>query len=274
MIQLNLLSNSNKISDLKKAYLKTLIAPLDGYWQAAIIDPAPHWEMLVNGRCAGYFAASYDKRLLQFYVADDFLQQVGKLFATVIGSEWVETAVASTIDPVALSLCLDVQKQVSVSTYLFQDLRRGRQDLPVYLEAEFRLSTLQDLDILLDFHGRNNEFEDTDAIESNFGNHRNYVLSLIEQKQSFGLYNREELLGTGEYRINKNQPPFADIGMIVDRKYRRQGIGAWILTQLKAYCYSQNTVPICSCAVENIVSRKTIEKAGFVSHHRIVDIQF
>jgi predicted acetyltransferase len=270
MIELARLDNTAGIGRMKRAYLDSLTAPLDGYWQAAIIDPAPHWKMVVNGRTLGYFAADDQKRLLQFYATE----RAADLFAAVIASEGVATAVAGTNDPAFLSLCLDVQKQVSVNTYLFHDARRVEPGLPVYPKADFRLSVAGDLERLVAFYGRNDEFSDAEAIESNFGDQVNYVQSLIANQQSFGLYDGQTLLGIGECRISANQPPYADVGMIVDKSHRRRGVGTAILARLKAYCYSQNTVPICSCAVENIASHKTIEKAGFVARHRILDIRF
>lgn len=258
------------IKEMKRAYLASLVAPLDGYWQAAIIDPAPHWKMVMDGRTVGYFAADDQKRLLQFCA----VEQADALFVAVIESKWVETAVAGTNDPLFLSLCLDRQAAVTANTYLFHDARQVTPSLPAYPEAEFRLSVAQDLERLLAFYGRNDEFSDPDAIESNFGGQHDYVQSLIANRQSFGLYDGETLLGIGECRVSASQPPYADIGMIVDREHRRRGVGTAILARLKAHCYHQDNIPICSCAAANIVSRKTIEKAGFVADHRMLDIRF
>ncbi len=270
MLDFILLDDLTAVQAMKQAYLESLVAPLDGYWQAAIIDPAPHWKMVVDGRSLGYFAADDQKRLLQFYATE----RAADLFTAVIESERVATAVAGTNDPAFLSLCLDVQKRVTVNTYLFHDTRRAAPELPAYPQAEFRLSVMDDVERLLAFYGRNDEFSDAEAIESNFGDQVNYVQSLIANQQSFGPYDCDALLGIGEYRRSASQPPYADIGMIVDREHRRHGVGAFILARLKAHCASQNAVPICSCAADNIASRKTIEKTGFVTHHRIVDVIF
>lgn len=267
-IELVRLDSLATIQAMKQAYLDSLVAPLDGYWQAAIIDPAPHWALVVDGRSLGYFAADDQKRLLQFYATE----QASYLFAAVIASEWVATAVAGTNDPAFLSLCLDAQKQVSVNAYLFHDAHQVEPDLPAYPKAKFRLSVMDDLEELLVFYGRNDEFSDADAIESNFGSQREFVQSLIANRQTFGLYNGNTLLGVGEVRRSASQPAYADIGMIVDKSHRRRGVGTSILARLKAHCASQNTIPICSCAADNIASRKTIEKAGFVAHHRMIDI--
>lgn len=269
MIMLERVNQLEEIAAWKQAYLQSLVAPLDGYWQAAIIDPAPHWLIIMNGRTLGYFAADAPKRLLQFYA----VEKAAELFASVIESEWVETAVAGTNDPAFLSLCLDRQKQVSVNTYLFQDMRRVTPDLPAYPHAKFRPSETQDLERLLAFYGRNDEFADPAAIDA-LGGQRDFVQSLIANQQSFVLEDGAALLGVGECRISASQPPYADVGMIVDKDYRRRGVGTAVLAHLKAHCYRQNLKPICSCAAANIASRKTIEKAGFTARHRILHVEF
>ncbi len=50
MITFKQAANIDALTDWKRACLQTLVAPLDGYWQTAIIDPAPHYLILVNGR--------------------------------------------------------------------------------------------------------------------------------------------------------------------------------------------------------------------------------
>ena len=270
MISFEKIASLDAIADWKRAYLQTLIAPLDGYWKTAVIDRAPHYIIIVNGRALGYLAADDQTRLLQFYA----VEKAAELFAAVIGSEWVETAVASTIDPAVLSLCLDVQKSVSVNTYLFHDEYAVAPPLPAYPQAQFRLATEADLAPLVRFYGRNDEYEDTAAITDLFESHRNYVKQLIKHQQSFLLIDGDTILGIGECRVSQSQPPYADIGMIVDKDHRQNSIGTFILAHLKAHCTRQNLKPICSCAADNIASRKTIERAGFVAYHRILEIQW
>ena len=65
-----------------------------------------------------------------------------------------------------------------------------------------------------------------------------------------------------------------DLGMIVAKEQRRKGLGSYILTLTKAYCYERKLLPICSCEATNIGSKKAIEKAGFVSRHRVLKCEF
>ena len=39
-------------------------------------------------------------------------------------------------------------------------------------------------------------------------------------------------------------------------------------------CYDRELAPICSTAAENAGSRRAIAKAGFVSWHRILEVEF
>lgn len=274
MVELKQLDDTNKIQSLKESYWRSLIFPMDSYWKSAVIGQAFHWQIEVDGQQAGYFAARVDKRLLQFFVTDLFLPMASELFTFVIKGELVQTASAGTFEPAYLSHCLDHQCQVDVRSYFFQDHKRVEPLLDGYPSAQFRLATAVDAERLAIFYGQNDEFEDTEAITKDFGNRLNYAKALIEEEQVFILVNENELIGVGECRISVSQAPYADLGMITGKKQRRQGIGTYILAKLKEHCYRHGAIPICSCAAENLPSRKTIEKAGFITQHRLLDIHF
>jgi predicted acetyltransferase len=263
----------SEISDWKQAYLRTLVGPMDGYWETAVIGLAPHYIMWKGGKRVGYFAVQKG-RLLQFFVVDAALPEVPALFADVLTSANIHSAAVSTIEPAFLALCLDRQTAVSVNSYLFQDHHTVHPTLSAYPQAEFRPGTMADIDQLVQFYHENDEYEDTEAIETGAGGHEPYTRSLVENEQVFLLTNNDEILGIGECRISETQKPYADVGMIANNQYRRQGIGTFLLAQLKEYCYSLHVKPICSCTFDNMASRKTIEKAGFITQYRILDIQF
>jgi predicted acetyltransferase len=274
MIKLQRLDSLEPIREMKEAYLRELVFPIDAYWQSAVVDRAPHCLVTVNDTPAGYLAASSDKRLLQFHVAEPFLPLASGLFSFVIEGDLVRTAAAGTFEPAYLAHCLDHQNGITVRSYLFQDHKRVDPVLAGFPYAQFKPATPGDARDLATFFSQNNEFEDTDAISNCFGDHLNYARSLIEAGQAFLLVNEDDLLGVGECRVSASQPPYADLGMITSRDHRRQGIGTYILASLKEYCYGCGLKPICSCAAENHPSRKTIEKAGFITRHRLLDIQF
>lgn len=274
MIALKRLADQQPIQALKEAYLRGLVFPMDAYWQSAVVGHAPHWQIEVDGQQAGYCAISSEKRLLQFYVTDPFLPLASELFAFIAASDLVECASAGTFEPAYLAHCLDHQHRVTVRSYLFQDHQQVGPRLDSYPLAKFQLAGAADAERLAAFYGRNNEYQDTEAITAGFGSLLNFAKSLIAAEQVFFLSEGDDLLGVGECRISSSQPPFADLGMITDRDHRRQGLGGYMLAKLKGYCYERGAKPICSCAAGNTASRKTIERAGFITRHRLLDMTF
>lgn len=62
------------------------------------------------------------------------------------------------------------------------------------------------------------------------------------------------------YHYNR---PYGDVYMKVAVSYRRRGLGAFLVQELKRLCYGQGSIPACRCRVGNIASRATLQKAGF-----------
>lgn len=63
------------------------------------------------------------------------------------------------------------------------------------------------------------------------------------------------------YHYNR---PYGDIYMEVAESHRRQGIGSYLVQELKRICYEGGSIPCARCNPENIASRKTLQKAGLV----------
>ncbi len=59
-------------------------------------------------------------------------------------------------------------------------------------------------------------------------------------------------------------PPYGDVYMEVAEPFRRRGLGSYLVQELKRVCYELGNIPSARCNVNNIASRKTLQKAGFV----------
>ncbi|MBL4838492.1 MAG: GNAT family N-acetyltransferase [Kordiimonadaceae bacterium] len=77
-----------------------------------------------------------------------------------------------------------------------------------------------------------------------------------------------------ERRISDTQKPYADVGMVVAKDWRRKGLATAILQQLALLCRGEGLRAICSTESGNIGAQKAIENAGFISTQRILDISF
>jgi GNAT superfamily N-acetyltransferase len=69
--------------------------------------------------------------------------------------------------------------------------------------------------------------------------------------------------GTGGILFHYNRP-YGDIYMEVADPYRRRGFGAYLVQELKRAAYALGSIPCARCSPENVASRKTLQKAGFV----------
>ena len=65
-------------------------------------------------------------------------------------------------------------------------------------------------------------------------------------------------------------PNACDIGIRVCDAFQGRGLGPWIVQRLIAHAESRGLAPTAGCAADNVASRKTLERAGFVADHRLL----
>ncbi len=72
-----------------------------------------------------------------------------------------------------------------------------------------------------------------------------------------------EVAATGGILYHYNRP-YGDIWMEVGEPFRGQGFGTYLVQELKRICREDGSVPCARCNTDNVASRKTLQKAGFV----------
>ena len=87
-------------------------------------------------------------------------------------------------------------------------------------------------------------------------------LELDENAGSVATMN-DEIAGAGGVLYHYNRP-YGDVYMKIAEPFRRLGLGAYLVQELKAVCRKGGSVPAARCNVDNLPSRKTLQKAGFV----------
>lgn len=73
----------------------------------------------------------------------------------------------------------------------------------------------------------------------------------------------KEVVGAGGVLYHYNRP-YGDVYMKIAEPFRRLGLGAYLVQELKVVCKIGGSVPAARCNVNNLPSRKTLQKAGFV----------
>jgi RimJ/RimL family protein N-acetyltransferase len=89
------------------------------------------------------------------------------------------------------------------------------------------------------------------------------ILRRREPEEDWVLEAEGEAAGKGGILYHYNRP-YGDIYMEVAAPFRRRGFGCYIVQELKRVCYEQGSIPCARCDTENLASRKTLQKAGFV----------
>lgn len=98
------------------------------------------------------------------------------------------------------------------------------------------------------------------------------IREAMERRQGGGEWVLElggEMVAKGGILFHYNVP-YGDIYMEVMEPFRRRGIGAYIIQELKRACYELGAVPAARCNRTNEASRRTLQKAGFVPYANIL----
>jgi RimJ/RimL family protein N-acetyltransferase len=252
------------IREVRIAYLRTLVGPLDGMWETTVIDSAAFWGIFLRDRRVGHFCLGTDRRMLRYDLIDAARMSSDAVLREIIATFAIQHAVACTLEPFYFSSCLDLQTEAVVQCYLFRDATDGRS-VPDLGGLIFRKVSEDETTRLVAFYQSH--------IEGDTGWVRRFVLERVKRGELFGLYDDQSLLATGECIPSRLQPPYADLGVLVARPSRGKGLGTCVLMALKEHCARVGLTPICSCSAGNHASKRAILKAGFVTEHRTVKMQ-
>ena len=265
MMRFTRLDRLEMIQQLRADYVRTLIAPMDGMWESVSISQAAFWDIQDGQQSAGHFCLDSSNALLRFYLREEYQTQAQEIFQSIISTYELQYAITSTIEPLYCALCLDFQKSITPHSYLFRDQKRIKAPIDL-LTSSFRKAKRSDFATLVRFYQENTEGPG-EWIEPFLHEH-------LEREELFACSSQHTLIATGECIPSQRQPPYADVGMVVAQSYRGRGLGSSVLLHLKEHCYEMGWKPICSCTVDNLASKKAIERAGFLSEHRMVKVTF
>jgi GNAT superfamily N-acetyltransferase len=76
-------------------------------------------------------------------------------------------------------------------------------------------------------------------------------------------------VGSGALLFHYNHP-YCDVAMEINKEYRRRGLGAYLVQELKRIAYEMGGIPAARCDPNNVASRKTLQKAGLVPFAHIL----
>lgn len=271
MIVIRRIESLETLEELKKQYLEETIAPLDGIWLFGFISKASHFGMFINDEIVGFFCINDDGYMLQFYLLPELWEESGTLMHQILHQEHILVpkvcgAFTSTAEPGFLSLCFDHFPSFNVHSLMYQ--LPENDTFKEIGEVEYQLEPLTEkhLGDVVEFAKSN--------VRAPQGWLSGYYGRLISRGELFGLWQEGRLLAAGESRSDDQiQVEFGDVGLIVDRSVRGQGVGTRAMKELIHITRLKGLQPICSTEKDNIGAQKAITRAGFVAKNRIVQFE-
>src|SRR5689334_8129494 len=113
------LEHSDIIQQIRTDYLRTLVAPMDGMWESAVIAHATFWEIQDREQHAGHFCTDSNNDLLRFHLSENYHVRAQEIFRWIVSTYDIQYAITSTIEPLYFSLCFDAQIGIELLSYLF-----------------------------------------------------------------------------------------------------------------------------------------------------------
>jgi GNAT superfamily N-acetyltransferase len=172
--------------------------------------------------------------VFEFYVLPQHRWRVFDLFETLLAASGAEAIEAQSNDTLLTMMLHTFADNVTAEKILFHDR------LTTHLAAggaQFRAATPED--------------------ETRMFAHQ------VEPVGDWLLELDGAIAATGGLLFHYNRP-YGDLYMEVAEPFRRRGLGAYLVQELKRVCYEMGSVPAARCDLSNIASRQTLQKAGFV----------
>jgi len=214
------------------------------------IHGRPGWTreyaLALDGATVGYGSLAVDgpwhdrHALYEFYLQREHRMRTFDVFASLLavcGAKIIET---QSNDRMLTVMLHTFARNLRAESILFEDVFQTSY-APV--GAEFRAATA----------------DDTEALQRHD----------LDDGAGWVVTVNGEIAGAGDVLYHYNRP-YGDVYMKIPEPFRRKGLGAYLVQELKAVCRAGGSVPAARCNVQNLASRKTLQRSGFVPCGNIV----
>lgn len=247
------------LQDFRKQYLTSLRYPQELHCEW-IVAKGISYSIESEGEEVGYFICSEERQLIEFYLIDAILNRKEEIFGRVLKEFQIKSAFCKSFDDVLMCCCHAFCQSCEVEGYLF---RFYNNEIAVPLQDGITVRKAKEMDIpMLLTH-------DSDLYES--PEELNYTVSnrMILMYEKDGI-----LLGCGYLIRILPDKEFFDVGMWVNPAFRNQGYATMIISHLKDTCLKAGYTPVAGCAADNVASRRTLERCGFITKHCAIVFDF
>ncbi len=251
-----------EIQFLREAYLDSLPEPTELYLEM-LMKNAISYLIKMDGKEAGYAIAGEDRVLYEFYVVPDHIPKTGEIFSKVLKDLSIKKAFCQSFDKLYYSMCKNHSQRKSIVGHQFREIRKpeGKRS---ELKLNERTAGLKDLDTIRRY--REEIFDDSEVEDIPFYINKGSIIIFEEKDCGFAGYGL----------LNRTLPSrnWFDVGMYVHPDKRKSGYGTYIIQRMIETARSNGWRPIAGCGSYNKASKRTLEKAGFISRYVLMEFEF
>jgi predicted acetyltransferase len=247
------------INELRAQLYQKLTAPIDAMWEQLYISSAQPYLIENNGITLGYCCIDAKNCLLQLFLLEESTSKMDLVITSLVESHLVNSASLSSNEPISFNASLNSSKSIQANTFCFQHSNK-----PIDLKGVFdvELVSIDNIPAVKEF------LKDQVGMDDTFG----YTENLVSRKEIYMVRESDIIIATSECRMSDSQPEIADLGIIVNKKYRGNGIATQVMQMQVNRALEANRKPICSTTFDNFSARKAIEKSGFYCSNIIFDM--
>ena len=204
----------------------------DSILRRGLADP---YLILMDERIAGYAGVwneHHVHRVMEFYTVPERRGDALPMFRELLSVSRATHFEAQTNMPLMVTMLYDCAVDISEENILFEDGPATHLSIP---GAAFRRRETED-----------------DGPEGE------WVVEL------------HDAVVAGGGVLDHYNPPYGDIYMEVAAEVRRQGIGAYLVQELRSVCYTEGKKPAARCKPDNEASRRTLQRGGLLPCGRLL----
>lgn len=245
----------DNIKELRTEYLRSLPVFQELYLELMVAN-AQCFLLVMNDESVGYILHNKEGILVELYLKDKYLPAFEENFCNIIKELSVKKILCKSFDYLLLNACITKHWPYKIIGAHYREIveRTG----PASSNLTYRIAVEDDIPFLL--KQEDGLYETPDELEM-FVKGRNVTM----------FFDNEQFIGCGYYIKVHPDWNYIDIGMWVYPAYRRKGYATQIISILKDNCFRNKEHPICGCDINNLASRKTLEKCGFISKYKLME---
>lgn len=250
-----------EINGVLESHLNSLAFPTDSFLED-MLTTSEIFSIVKNNTIIGYAAKQRD-HLCFFHIIVKEFKSAPTIFEEFCRCYEIRHVQVMTQDALLVALISEWEYKKNKGACWFIDGERLGKPPGKVEGTLFRKALITDSKLIEE---KTEGFFNTDNPEKT-------LIRSIENGCIFILLEGDELLGCGVAEKGVYFKECVSIGMVTVREKRMMGVGQTILWHLKEWAYENGLKPISGCWYYNLLSRKTLEKAGMIRTSRGFDAE-